>query len=125
MSPESHPRFATASLVEPFTVSDTGDSTRHEGREAVAAWYAQAFEGVPWVGLKLDGVRHEGDAWIADWEYMDGRLEAPFAGNRGVVLLGLEARQYLVGGHVLADLDQALGDPPGHPKGDVGLILLM
>ena len=71
----------TASLVEPFTVSDTGDSTRHEGREAVGAWFAQAFEGVPWVGLKLNGVRHEGDAWIADWEYMDGRLEAPFAGT--------------------------------------------
>lgn len=71
----------TGSLVDPFTVSDTGGPTRHEGREAVAAWYAQAFDGVPWVGLKLTGMHHDADAWTAEWEYMDGRLEEPFAGT--------------------------------------------
>ncbi len=71
----------TGSLLDPFTVSDTGGPTRHEGREAVAAWYAQAFDGVPWVALRLTGTQHEGDAWTAEWEYMDPRLAEPFAGR--------------------------------------------
>jgi hypothetical protein len=78
----------TGSLVDPFLRNDLGEPTRHEGREAIVAWYRRAFEGLSWVALRLTGISRgqaaDADAtapWIADWEYMDPRLEEPFAGR--------------------------------------------
>ena len=97
----------TASLVEPFTVSDTGGPTRHEGREAVAAWYAESFNGVPWVGLKLTAVTQEADAWTAEWEYMDPRLEEPFAGKS----------QFTIAAGEIFEAQMALTRPPPGANG--------
>jgi hypothetical protein len=99
----------TGSLVDPFTVSDIGGATRHEGREAVAAWYAQAFDGVPWVGLKLTGIRHEGDSWTAEWAYMDGRLEEPFTGTS----------QFTIAAGEIFEAQMALTRPPPGAEGAV------
>jgi len=99
----------TGSLVEPFTVSDTGGPTRHEGREAIAAWYTQSFDGVPWVGLKLTGIRHEAEAWTADWEYMDPRLEEPFAGKS----------QFTIAAGEIFEAQLALTRPPPGANGAV------
>lgn len=76
--------FADAgSLVEPFNLTATGGPTRHDGREEVYAWYTEAFDNVPWLALRVTDFQPgaaEGQ-FVADWEYMDPRLGAPFAGR--------------------------------------------
>jgi hypothetical protein len=66
----------TGSLVEPFTISDTG-STRHETRIAVRTWYQGAFADLPWVAFRLTSLSVEGDQASGEWEYMDPRLDEP------------------------------------------------
>jgi hypothetical protein len=100
----------TGSLLDPFLLSDTGGPTRHEGREAIAAWYAQAFDGVPWVALRLTGTQHEGDAWAAEWEYMDPRLEAPLAGRTQLTIAAGE----------IFEAQHALTRPPPGAEGGSG-----
>jgi hypothetical protein len=72
----------TGSLVEPFTESATG-STRHEGIGKVRSWYAKAFGNVPWLALRLTSVQSgdEEGQFIADWKYMDPRVQEPFPGK--------------------------------------------
>lgn len=75
----------TGSLVEPFTESATG-TTRHEGRAAVHAWYAEALS-VPWVALRLTSLEvQEGGRVAAGWEYMDPRIAAPVAGRNAFTI---------------------------------------
>jgi hypothetical protein len=78
----------TGSLVDPFLRNEFGEPTRHEGREAVVAWYRQAFAGLPWVALRLVDLSrgrasdpNTAAPWVADWEYMDPRLAEPFGGR--------------------------------------------
>lgn len=76
--------FSTvSSLAEPFTRTETGDPYRHEGRAAVRAWYAAAFEGTAWRALRILGTEpgaseHE---IVVSWEYMDSRLVSPVTGR--------------------------------------------
>lgn len=73
----------SGSLVEPFHVTRTGGASRHDGRRAVQAYYAETFSGVPWLAFQLGDVTPgESDGQvIADWQYMDPRVSAPFAGR--------------------------------------------
>lgn len=71
------------SLVESFTVNEDNTPTRHDGREAVRAWYTQSLADVPWVALRLTALAptdQQGQIGI-DWEYMDPRLSTPFTGR--------------------------------------------
>lgn len=73
----------TGSLLEPFTETETGDPYRHDGREAVRAWFAQTFEGTPWRALRIVSIA-PGDrphTQIVEWEYMDPRLAQPLRGR--------------------------------------------
>jgi hypothetical protein len=77
-----------ASLVEPFSRTDDGNYLRHEGREAIRAWYASAFGSVPWLGMRLTAIS-PGDSpghLIADWEYMDPQLAEPLRGRTLLVI---------------------------------------
>jgi hypothetical protein len=72
------------SLVESFTITDTGNPMRHDGRAAVRAWYAEALSTVPWVALRLQSMEANPQGrgqWRASWEYMDPRLENPLIGR--------------------------------------------
>ena len=51
---------------------------------------------------------------------LDGGLGG---GHRRLLLLRVESGQHLVGRHVVADIDQALGDAAPHPKGQIALDL--
>lgn len=76
--------FSTvSSLAEPFTTTVTGDPYRHEGRDAVRTWYAEAFAGTAWRALRITGTtpgatEHE---LTVGWEYMDSRLAGPVTGR--------------------------------------------
>jgi hypothetical protein len=77
-----------ASLVEPFSPTDDGNYLRHEGREAIRAWYASAFASVPWLAMRLTAIS-PGDnpgQLIADWEYMDPGLAEPLRGRNLLVI---------------------------------------
>jgi hypothetical protein len=80
------------SLIEPFTRTDDGNYKRHEGRRAVEGWFAAAFASSPWSAMRLEAItkgREEGHV-IADWKYMDARLEAPLRGRNLFVIAGGE-----------------------------------
>jgi hypothetical protein len=81
-----------AVLIEPFTRTQDGNPQRHEGRERVQAWLAEAFATTPWLALELD-------AWLppdasgqttVSWRYMDARLAKPVRGRNLFVLSGGE-----------------------------------
>ena len=71
------------SLLENFTINEDGTPTRHDGRDAVIAWYTQAIGSVPWVGLHLKSVEagNEEGQFVLKWDYMDPRLSEPFSGT--------------------------------------------
>lgn len=97
----------TGSLLEPFTQTPTGDPYRHDGREAVRAWFQQAFEGTPWRGMRILSMQpgEQPHTMVAEWEYMDPRLAEPLRGrNRFTVAAGeiFEAQIELMGEPVLA-----------------------
>ncbi|MDH5492391.1 MAG: nuclear transport factor 2 family protein [Myxococcales bacterium] len=71
------------SLLEPFNRTETGGPTRHDGRPAIQAWYADAFGNVPWLAIRPLTIRagEIENQYVVEWEYMDPRLEAPFAGR--------------------------------------------
>ena len=73
----------TGSLLEPFTISEFGGAYRHEGREAVLAWYTEAFRDVPWVAMRLEAVAPgaQSGQYAATWQYMDPRLTDPIEGR--------------------------------------------
>lgn len=76
--------FAEAgSLLEPFTITETNEPARHDGREAIRAWFGEAFGPLPWVAMRLTGIAPGAQAGqlVATWEYMDPRVRAPFAGR--------------------------------------------
>jgi hypothetical protein len=79
--------FAEAgSLLEPFTRTETGDAYRHDGRQAVQAWFTETFATSPWRALRVTGIEAAaGQAGAArrvvTWEYMDPRLEEPLTGR--------------------------------------------
>lgn len=82
----------SGSLIEPFSRTDDGNYKRHEGREAIAAWYSAAFATTPWSALRLSAVTPgSSDGHItASWEYMDARLSAPLRGRNLFVIAGGE-----------------------------------
>ncbi len=70
------------SLVEPFHVTRTGGSSRHDGRAAIRAYYDELFHGVDWMALRLEDAHDAGNGQVvADWKYIDPRLEEPFGGR--------------------------------------------
>jgi hypothetical protein len=74
----------TGSLVDTFVLTGEGNPSRHDGRAAVRAWFAEAFGQVPWVALRLeayDANQAQRGQWRATWGYMDPRLEAPLVGR--------------------------------------------
>jgi len=82
----------SGSLVEPFDLTAEGGPTRFEGRPAVEQWYADAFANTPWLALSIDSLEPgavEGQR-IADFQYMDPRLEQPFRARNTFTLAGGE-----------------------------------
>jgi hypothetical protein len=92
----------TGSLVEPFQLTATGGQSRHDGRVQVQAWYDETFAGVDWLALQLSSVqpgRQDGQ-FVADWQYIDARIDEPFQGrNHFTIAAGeiFESRIELVG----------------------------
>jgi hypothetical protein len=78
------------SLLESFTVTETGDPYRHDGREAVRTWYRDMFAGSAWRALRIVSIERESDSALTmRWEYMDPRLAVPVSGlNRFTVAAG-------------------------------------
>ncbi|MFO0682743.1 MAG: nuclear transport factor 2 family protein [Sandaracinus sp.] len=96
----------TGSIVEPFTVTTTGDPYRHDGRAAVRTWFSEAFEGTPWRAMRILGFDHGERQLVMRWEYMDPRLADPLAGRNTFTIAGgeiFEAQVQLDGEPVLAN----------------------
>ncbi len=80
----------TGSIVEPFTVTTTGDPYRHDGRAAVRTWFAEAFSGTPWRAMRILGFDHGERQLVMRWEYMDPRLADPLPGQNAFTIAGGE-----------------------------------
>ncbi len=102
---------AQGALAEPFTPSPAG-VTRHVGRTAVHAWFAQAFAPVPWVAMRLTEAEaaEQSGHWRAAWEYMDPRLQEPASGRS----------DFTVGGGEILELRLELTAPPKERAGRRG-----
>jgi len=73
------------SLLEPFTQTQTGDPYRHVGQQAVLTWFQETFASAPWRAMRITEISEEAaeggaSRRVVTWEYMDPRLEEPFAG---------------------------------------------
>jgi ketosteroid isomerase-like protein len=72
----------SGSLVEPFHVTRTGGASRHDGRAEVQAYFEETFRGVDWLALQMTEIAARGEGQVvADWKYIDPRVEAPFGGR--------------------------------------------
>jgi hypothetical protein len=73
----------TGSLLDPFTITETGDPYRHDGRDAVLAWLREAFAGVPWRAMRVLSIEagERPHTILLEWEYMDPRLAQPVRGR--------------------------------------------
>ena len=74
------------------------------------AWYAEAFSNVPWLAMRITSLHPtsvEGQL-VADWEYMDPRLEEPFAGRNFFTLAA---------GEIFETQIAILGDAESQPEG--------
>lgn len=81
----------TGSLLEPFTVTQTGDPYRHDGRDAVREWYQEALTGTPWRAMRVISMQpgQQPHTIVLEWEYMDPRLAQPLRGrNRFTIAAG-------------------------------------
>ncbi len=102
----------SGSLIEPFTRTDDGNYARHEGRDALRAWFGRTFASVPWSALRLLAIEPgtaEGH-FTAEWEYMDPLLSEPLRGRNLFVLAGgeiYEAELQLIGAPKTADSPEA------------------
>ena len=83
---------ASGSLVEPFNVTPTGGPSRHDGRDAVYAWYNDAFTNTPWLAMRVTTIEPGATpgAFTMDWEYMDPRLDVPFGARNLFTIAGGE-----------------------------------
>ena len=96
----------TGSVLEPFTVTTTGDPYRHDGREAVETYFEETFDGTPWRAMRITGFDHGDRQLVMRWEYMDPRLADPLAGRNTFTIAGgeiFEAAITLDGEPVLAN----------------------
>jgi len=96
----------TGSVVEPFTVTTTGDPYRHDGREAVETYFSETFDGTPWRAMRITGFDHGDRQLVMRWEYMDPRLADPLPGRNTFTIAGgeiFEAAITLDGEPVLAN----------------------
>jgi hypothetical protein len=76
-------------LVEPFTITASGDSFRHDTRPAVQEWFAETFATSPWRAMRvltLEQTEGEESPWVMTFEYMDARTAAPFMGRTAFTL---------------------------------------
>ncbi len=95
----------TGSVLEPFTVTPTGDAYRHDGREAVRHWFEESFSGTPWRALRITALEHADNQLVMRWEYMDPRLSEPLPGRNRFTIAGgeiFEAQVQLDGTPTLA-----------------------
>lgn len=86
----------TASLVEPFTVTTTGDPYRHDGREAIEAWFTETLDGTPWRAMRITGFEHADRQLVMRWDYMDPRLADPLPGRNTFTIAGGEIFEAVV-----------------------------
>jgi len=89
---------------EPFSRSVDGLPVRHEGREAIEAWFTSAFSSVPWLALQLSGIEpaDEHGQRVVAWRYFDPALAEPLQGRNLFVLAG---------GEIFATELQVLSEP--------------
>jgi hypothetical protein len=96
----------TGSIVEPFTITTTGDPYRHDGRPAVEQYFAETFDGTPWRALRITAFEHGDHQLVMRWEYMDPRLADPLRGRNTFTIAGgeiFEAQLAIDGEPVLAN----------------------
>lgn len=86
----------TGSVVEPFTITTTGDPYRHDGREAVEQWFTETFDGTPWRAMRITGFDHGDRQLVMRWEYMDPRLADPLPGRNTFTIAGGEIFEAVV-----------------------------
>lgn len=72
-------------LLERFTRTETGAPYQHIGRERIGSYFADTFQSAPWRAMRIteiiEGTSTSGSPQrIVTWEYMDPRLQEPFAG---------------------------------------------
>jgi hypothetical protein len=80
----------TGSVLEPFTVTASGDPYRHDGRQAVRQWLTESFEGTPWRALRITAIERADAQLVMRWEYMDPRLSEPLPGRNVFTVAGGE-----------------------------------
>jgi hypothetical protein len=82
-------------LVEPFTRTDDGRDARHEGRTAIAAFFASAFRSVAWHALSVTSIEPGAGpgALTLHFLYMDAALAEPVHGRTSMLAVGGELLQ--------------------------------
>ncbi|MEM6957903.1 MAG: hypothetical protein AAF645_19560 [Myxococcota bacterium] len=83
---------STGSLVDPFTRTPLDQASRYDGQPAVFGWFQETFNATHWLALKVVSLQ-PGDApgsVVLDWQYMDPRLDEPFAGRNRFTVAGGE-----------------------------------
>lgn len=78
------------SLVEPFNLTATGGPTRHDGRDDIYRWYQEAFSNTPWLAMRVTNIEDTDTGVNLHWQYMDPRLDVPFAGVNRFTIAGGE-----------------------------------
>ena len=82
---------AEGAVVDPYTVTETGNATRYDGRVAVAEWYKEQFDASAWMAFRLTEIEKADNAkYAAKFEYMDPRLKEPSTGAVALTLAGGE-----------------------------------
>jgi hypothetical protein len=79
-------------LIESFSATKDGQPARHEGRQAIQAYFERVFASASWHAARLVALS-EGDdpsVIIADLEYMDSELKEPLRVRSSFVLAGGE-----------------------------------
>ena len=125
---------ADGSLIDPFTRTPTDQPMRFDGQQAIYGWFTEAFDNTPWLAMRVMGIE-EGPApgaFTMTWQYMDPRLDGPFAGRNLFTIAGgaifetaIEITQQEVevdspaapAPPAPADAEAATDDPPADPEG--------
>ncbi|MBN1654077.1 MAG: hypothetical protein JXA30_09895, partial [Deltaproteobacteria bacterium] len=78
----------TGSLIELSAPPADAEPPRHEGRQAVEAFFQRIFASTRWLAFRLialEKVKAPGN-YMATWDYMDAGLEKPFSGRNLFIL---------------------------------------
>ncbi|GEM_PF-2011460 len=81
---------AEGSLVDPYTRTPTDQAMRYDGQAAIYGWFQETFANTPWLAMRVMEIE-EGPApgaFTMNWQYMDPRLDNPFAARNLFTIAG-------------------------------------